>query len=87
MNDRSTQHFRPPLAAEWHMRGPFPVLMRGILQSDICLRRGPYQRAYVDKQLADPEAQFSRIHGSKLWHLAVLEWLLQANAHCVADHV
>ena len=36
-----------------------------------------YQRAYVDKLLADPEAQLTRIQGSKLWHLALLEWWLQ----------
>ena len=61
------------------MRGPFLELMRGILESDACVERGLYQRAYVDKLLANPEAHFTRIQGSKLWHLALLEWWLQVH--------
>jgi asparagine synthase (glutamine-hydrolysing) len=75
--DRPKGYF--PVPALKHVRGPFLELMRGILQSDACLRRGLYQRAYVDKLLADPQAHFTRIRGSKLWHLAVLEWWLQLN--------
>jgi len=35
----------------------------------------------VDKLLAAPEApeHFTRINGSKLWHLALLEWWLQVH--------
>ena len=73
--DRPKGYF--PVPALKHVRGPFLELMRGILQSDACIRRGLYQRAYVDKLLADPEAHFTRIQGSKLWHLALLEWWLQ----------
>ena len=54
-------------------------MMRSILQSDACIRRGLYQRAYVDKLLADPEAHFRRIQSSKLWHLALLGWWLQVH--------
>ena len=43
------------------------------------MRRGLYQRAYVDKLLAAPEALFTRIQCSKLWHLALLELWLQLN--------
>ncbi len=53
--------------------------MRGILQSDACIQRGLYQRDYVDKLLANPEAHFTRIQGSKLWYLALLEWWLQVH--------
>ena len=35
------------------------------------------QRAHVDKLLFEPDAYFTRIQGSKLWHLALLEWWLQ----------
>ena len=45
--------------------------------------RGLYQRAYVDKLLANPEAHFTRIQGSKLWHLALLEWWLQMHVDSV----
>jgi hypothetical protein len=37
--------------------------------------------------LADPEAHFTRIQGSKLWHLAVLEWWLQVNVDGAGEHV
>ena len=62
-----------------HVRGPFLELMRGILQSETCIRRGLYERAYVDELLANPQAHFTRIQGSKLWHLALLEWWLQVH--------
>ncbi len=64
-----------------YVRGPFLEMMRGILMSEACIRRGLYQRDYVDKLLAAPEApeHFTRINGSKLWHLALLEWWLQVH--------
>lgn len=80
--DRPKGYF--PVPALKHVRGPFLELMRGILQSDACIRRGLYQRAYVDKLLAKPEAHFTRIQGSKLWHLALLEWWLQVHVDGVA---
>ena len=73
--DRPKGYF--PVPALKHVRGPFLELMRTILQSDACIRRALYQRDYVDKLLANPEAYFTRIQGSKLWHLALLEWWLQ----------
>ena len=75
--DRPKGYF--PVPALKHVRGPFLQLIRGILQSKACMRRGLYQRAYVDKLLANPGAHFTRIQGSKLWHLALLEWWLQAH--------
>lgn len=75
--DRSKGYF--PVPALKHVRGPFLELMRSILLSNACIQRGLYQRAYVDKLLANPEAHFTRIQGSKLWHLAVLEWWLQVH--------
>ena len=79
--DRPKGYF--PVPALKHVRGPFLELMRGILQSDACIRRGLYQRAYVDKVLANPEAHFTRIQGSKLWHMALLEWWLQVHVDSV----
>jgi asparagine synthase (glutamine-hydrolysing) len=81
--DRPKGYF--PVPALKHVRGPFLELMRGILLSDACIRRGLYQRAYVDKLLADPEAHFTRIQGSKLWHLALLEWWLQVHVDGVGS--
>ena len=81
--DRPKGYF--PVPALKHVRGPFLELMRSILQSDACISRGLYQRAYVDKLLADPEQYFTRIQGSKLWHLALLEWWLQIHVDGVVD--
>jgi len=77
--DRPKGYF--PVPALKYVRGPFLDMMRGILMSEACIRRGLYQRAYVNKLLADPEApgHFTRINGSKLWHLALLEWWLQVH--------
>jgi asparagine synthase (glutamine-hydrolysing) len=77
--DRPKGYF--PVPALRYVRGPFLELMRGILMSDACIGRGLYQRDYVDKLLAAPEApaHFTRINGSKLWHLAMLEWWLQVH--------
>jgi asparagine synthase (glutamine-hydrolysing) len=75
--DRPKGYF--PVPALKYVRGAFLELMRGILMSEACLKRGLYQRDYVNKLLAAPEApeNFTRINGSKLWHLALLEWWFQ----------
>jgi asparagine synthase (glutamine-hydrolysing) len=75
--DRPKGYF--PVPALKYVRGDFLEKMRGILQSEACLKRGLYQRSYVEKLLTDPEAHLTRIQGSKLWHLALLEWWLQIN--------
>jgi asparagine synthase (glutamine-hydrolysing) len=77
--DRPKGYF--PVPALKYVRGPFLEMMRGILLSDACIKRGLYQRSYVNKLLANPEApeHFTRINGSKLWHLALLEWWLQVH--------
>jgi asparagine synthase (glutamine-hydrolysing) len=77
--DRPKGYF--PVPALRYVRGPFLELMRGILMSEACVQRGLYRRAYVDQLLAAPEApeHFTRINGSKLWHLALLEWWLQVH--------
>ncbi|MEZ5582033.1 MAG: asparagine synthase-related protein [Candidatus Competibacteraceae bacterium] len=51
-----------------------------ILNSRACRDRGLFQRSYVERLLADPEAHFNAaLRGSKLWHLALLECWLQLN--------
>ena len=75
--DRAKGYFPVPVLK--HVSGEFLTFMRGILDSDACIQRGLYQRPYVDKLLKNPEAWFTRIQGSKLWHLALLEMWLQLN--------
>jgi asparagine synthase (glutamine-hydrolysing) len=75
--DRPKGYF--PVPALKYVRGEFLEFMRNILLSETCIKRGIYQRSYVDKLLAKPEAYLTRIQGSKLWHLALLEYWLQQN--------
>lgn len=75
--DRPKGYF--PVPALKFVRGEFLEFMRETLNSDQCRQRGVYQRSYVDKLLSDPEGQHTRILGSKLWHLALLEFWLQRN--------
>jgi len=75
--DRKKGYF--PMPALKYVRGDFLEFMRAILDSNACRERGLFNRAYVDKLLAEPEAHHTRIQGSKLWHLALLELWLQRN--------
>lgn len=80
--DRAKGYF--PVPALKYLRGDFLACIREILHSDACIRRGLYRRGYVDKLLAEPEQHLTRIQGSKLWHLALLEWWLQLNVDVAA---
>ena len=75
--DRPKGYF--PMPALKYVRGPFLDFMRGVLESGACRERGIYSRAYVDMLLAAPEMHHTRLQGSKLWHLALLEFWLQRN--------
>jgi asparagine synthase (glutamine-hydrolysing) len=75
--DRPKGYF--PVPALKYVRGEFLERMRELLDSEACIKRGLYRRDYVAKLLAEPEAHLTRIQGSKLWHLALLEWWLQIN--------
>ena len=75
--DRPKGYF--PVPALKYVRGEFLNFMRDILLSDACRKRGLFQRSYVEKLLAAPESHFTRLNGSKLWHLALLEYWLQLN--------
>jgi asparagine synthase (glutamine-hydrolysing) len=75
--DRPKGYF--PVPALKYVRGEFLEFMKNILNSEACVKRNLYQRDYVNKLLNDPEAYLTRIQGSKLWHLALLEYWLQLN--------
>jgi len=73
--DRPKGYF--PMPALKYVRGEFLDFMRDILNSSACIHRGLYQRDYVEKLLSKPESYHTRLQGSKLWHLALLEYWLQ----------
>ncbi|EIC21103.1 N-acetylglutaminylglutamine amidotransferase [Thiorhodovibrio frisius] len=73
--DRPKGYF--PMPALKYVRGEFLGFMRDILNSQTCRERGLYQRTMVDQLLAAPDQHHTRIQGSKLWQLALLEYWLQ----------
>ena len=73
--DRKKGYF--PVPALKFVRGEFLDFMQDTLNSQICRERGLYQRSYVDKLLAKPDEYLTRIQGSKIWHLTLLEHWLQ----------
>ncbi len=75
--DRPKGYF--PMPALKYVRGEFLDFMRDILGSRACRERGLYERSYVDMLLSAPEMHHTRIQGSKLWQLALLEFWLQRN--------
>jgi len=75
--DRKKGYF--PMPALKYVRGEFLDFMRDLLTSQACRERGLYHRAYVNKLLDAPEKHHTRIQGSKLWHLALLEFWLQTH--------
>ncbi|MGD8630597.1 MAG: N-acetylglutaminylglutamine amidotransferase [Gammaproteobacteria bacterium] len=75
--DRPKGYF--PVPALKFVRGETLAFMRDVLHSSACLQRGLFQRAYVDRLLANPERAHTPILGNKLWHLALLEFWLQRN--------
>nr|HPQ95564.1 N-acetylglutaminylglutamine amidotransferase [Thiolinea sp.] len=73
--DRPKGYF--PVPALKFVRGEFLDMMRDLLDSRRCRERGLFERAYVERVLAEPEKHLTRIQGSKLWHMAALEMWLQ----------
>jgi len=75
--DRPKGYF--PMPALKYVRGDFLEFMRDILNSQACRERGVFQRNYIYMLLDAPEMHHTRIMGSELWHLALLEFWLQRN--------
>lgn len=75
--DRPKGYF--PVPALKYVRSAFLEFMRDTLTSETCQQRQLFQRQYVDRLLAAPEDYFTKLQGSKLWHLALLEFWLQTH--------
>ncbi|HEC19842.1 MAG TPA: N-acetylglutaminylglutamine amidotransferase [Gammaproteobacteria bacterium] len=80
--DRPKGYF--PMPALKYVRGDFLRFMADILNSEACRQRGVFNRRYIDKLLAAPDRYFTKLRGSKLWHMALLELWLQLNVDSVA---
>ena len=73
--DRPKGYF--PVPALKFVRGEFLEMMRSLLDSQACRERGLFERSYINQVIANPEKHLTRIQGSKLWHMALLEMWLQ----------
>ena len=80
--DRPKGYF--PMPALKYVRGEFYDFMKDTLDSRASRERGLFDRDYIDRLLAEPEAHFTRLNGSKLWHSALLEYWLQQHVDPVA---
>lgn len=73
--DRPKGYF--PMPALKYVRGDFLHFMKDILHSQACRERGVFNPKYIEMLLSAPEMHHTRIQGSKLWHMALLEFWLQ----------
>lgn len=82
--DRPKGYF--PMPALKYVRGDFLQFMSDILNSEACWQRDVFDRDYVNKLLAEPDQYFTKLQGSKLWHMALLELWLQLNVDSASSH-
>ncbi|WP_459830555.1 N-acetylglutaminylglutamine amidotransferase, partial [Hydrogenophilus islandicus] len=73
--DRPKGYF--PVPALKYLQGAVLEKVREVLLSPAARSRGLFSLRYVEKLLAQPNEHFTRLRGSKLWQLGVLEWWLQ----------
>ncbi len=81
--DRPKGYF--PVPSLKYIRGESLAFMREVLDSRACRERGLFNRAYVEALLNNPEQAHTPLLGSKLWHLALLEFWLQRNVDISPD--
>jgi asparagine synthase (glutamine-hydrolysing) len=72
--DRPKGYF--PVPALSTLEGATLELIRETMQQSRARERGLFEAGHVDRLLAAPNQHLTRLHGSKLWQLALLElWL------------
>ena len=75
--DRKKGYF--PMPALKYIQGEFLEFMSDILLSDACINRGVFDRSYVNEVIDSPRQYMTALNGSRLWHLALLEYWFQIN--------
>ena len=73
--DRPKGYF--PVPALKYLRGAFYDFVRDALDAPAARQRGLFNRSYIDRLLANPEAELTPKGHSKLWQVALLECWLQ----------
>jgi asparagine synthase (glutamine-hydrolysing) len=75
--DRPKGYF--PVPALKYIEGPVWDMVNDALTSAKARERGVFKRPYVDMLLENPRDHITKLRGSKLWQIALLELWLQAN--------
>ena len=75
--DRKKGYF--PMPALKYVQGEFLEFMSDILTSSACINRGVFNQDFVQKVIHSPQDYMTALNGSRLWHLALLEYWLQIN--------
>lgn len=75
--DRPKGYF--PVPALKYIEGPVLEMVRDVLDARQARERGLFERAYIERLLADPYAHLTPLRGSKLWQVALLEMWLQTH--------
>lgn len=75
--DRPKGYF--PMPALKYVRGDFLNMVKDVLNSRACRERGVFAREYVQRLLREPDQHHTRLQGSKVWHMALLELWLQTH--------
>jgi asparagine synthase (glutamine-hydrolysing) len=73
--DRPKGYF--PVPALKYLRGVYFDFVRDVLDAPRARQRGLFNRSYVERLLANPEAELTPKGHSKLWQIALLECWLQ----------
>jgi asparagine synthase (glutamine-hydrolysing) len=75
--DRKKGYF--PMPALKYVQGEYLEFMSDILTSNACINRGIFSQGYVSDVINSPRSYMTALNGSRLWHLALLEFWLQLN--------
>jgi asparagine synthase (glutamine-hydrolysing) len=75
--DRPKGYF--PVPALKYIEGPVLEFVRNALDAPAARQRGLVKREYIDTLLQAPKEHITRLRGSKLWQVALLELWLQAH--------
>jgi asparagine synthase (glutamine-hydrolysing) len=76
--DRPKGYF--PVPALKYLRGEFLDYVRAALDHPTARARGLFRREAVDEMFREPDRHITRLRGSKLWQIALLEAWLQAHS-------
>jgi len=75
--DRKKGYF--PMPALKYVQGEYLEFMSDILTSNACINRGIFSQEYVNNVINSPRKYMTALNGSRLWHLALLEFWIQTN--------